>query len=207
MNEDLIDDRNATGSGDPLPEARDGQGSQALGEPAGAGSLEQLPGGYGVTFVRRYERPVEDLWAAITEPEGLDAWYPTKLRHGSAVGSKVTESFESTDGTPPPEAPPGVVTAYEPPNVFEMRIDGPAESEYPGMRGTQTLRMEARPGGYEGSSELTFVHTLEEKEGALSVLPGWHWCLESLALHLGEEADASKEYHERLREWYQAAVV
>ncbi|HZJ09766.1 MAG TPA: SRPBCC family protein [Trueperaceae bacterium] len=171
--------------------------------PEGAGQLTQLPnGGYRVTFVRHYERPVEDLWEAITSPEGLDAWYPTKLRHEGVVGSKVTENFESVDGTPPPEAPDGVITAFDPPNVFEMRIDGPAESEYPGMRGTQVIRMEARDGELTSTSELTFVHDLETKESALDVLPGWHWCLEMLALQMGSQGDASKEHHERLREYY-----
>lgn len=171
--------------------------------PEGAGQLAQLPaGGYRVTFVRHYERPVEDLWEAITSPDGLDAWYPTKLRHEGVVGSKVTETFESVDGTPPPEAPDGVVTAFDPPNLFEMRIDGPQESEFAGMRGTQTLRMEAESGEQASSSVLTFSHDLEHKEGARDVLPGWHWCLEMLAVHMGSQGDASKEHHDRLREWY-----
>lgn len=184
------------------------EGDGAAVAPEGLGELTELPGGgYRVTFRRHYEKPVEDLWEAITAPEGLDSWYPAKLRHGSEVGSKVTETFESVDGTPPPEAPPGVVTAFEPPNVFEMRIDGPQESEYPGMVGTQVIRMEARPGAYDGSSDLTFTHELESKESALTVLPGWHWCLESLGLYMGEDADASQEHHERLVAWYREAAA
>ena len=175
--------------------------------PQGQGELTRLPnGGYRVTFVRHYERPLEDLWEAITTPDGLDSWYPTKLRHDGVVGSKVTETFESFDGTPPPEAPEGVVTAYEPPSVFEMRVDGPEESEYEGMRGTQTIRMVAKAGVEEDTSFLTFTHDVEHKSSALNVLPGWHWCLESLALHLGGHGDASKENHDRIVGWYRASV-
>lgn len=173
------------------------------GAPEGAGQLTQLPGGgYRVTFVRQYEQPIEDLWAAISAPEGLDAWYPTKVRHDGVVGSRIIETFESIDGTPPPEVPPGVLSAYDPPHVFEMRVDGPQESEYPGMRGTQTIRMEASEAEGANVSRLVFTHDVETKETAVDVLGGWHWCLESLALHFGEVGDASKAYHDRVRDWY-----
>lgn len=170
--------------------------------PEGAGEMARLPGGgYRVTFIRRYERPLEDLWEAITSPEGLDAWYPTKLRHTGRVGDRVTETFESTDGTPPPEVPEGFITEYDPPHVFEMHVDGPEVAEYEGMRGQQTIRMESSAGPDE-TSALVFQHDLEHHAGALDVLAGWHWCLESLAMYLGAEGDASKEYHDRLVEWY-----
>ena len=133
----------------------------------GAGTLTNAPdGGYRVRFVRAYDRPVEDLWAALTEPELLDSWYPTKLRTDGVVGNPVTETFESTDGTPPEPTPPGTLTAYEPPHVFEYRVHGPAEAEYPGMIGEQRIRMEAGPGGHDGESVLTFTHDIEKLEGA-----------------------------------------
>src|SRR5690606_32716955 len=131
----------------------------------GAGTLTNAPdGGYRVRFVRAYDRPVEDLWAALTEPELLDSWYPPKLRTDGVVGNPVTETFESTDGTPPEPTPPGTLTAYEPPHVFEYRVHGPAEAEYPGMIGEQRIRMEAGPGGHDGESVLTFTHDIEKLE-------------------------------------------
>lgn len=183
----------------------------SLTEPEGVGRLSQLPNGnFRVTFVREYDRPLEDLWEAISTPDGLDTWYPTKVRHEGVVGSKITETFESEDGTPPEDVPPSTLTAYEPPHVIEMRVNGPAESEYPGMRGLQTIRMEASvdtdpEGAPNGGSRLTFTHDLEYEDSALNVLPGWHWCLEFLALHMGEEGDGSKEFHDRLVEWYETA--
>ena len=170
----------------------------------GAGTLTNAPdGGYRVRFVRAYDRPVEDLWAALTEPELLDSWYPTKLRTDGVVGNPVTETFESTDGTPPEPTPPGTLTAYEPPHVFEYRVHGPAEAEYPGMIGEQRIRMEAGPGGHDGESVLTFTHDIEKLEGALDVLAGWHYCLEFLNLQMGAPGEPTKENVERYKAYYQ----
>jgi|GEM_PF-1170641 len=172
----------------------------------GAGTLTRTPDGrYRVRFVRAFDHPVEDLWAAVSEPEVLDTWYPSKLRTSGVVGEPVTEAFESTDGTPPPETPAGVLTAYEPPRVFAYRTVGPQDSPYPGMRGTHDVRMEAAEGSDDAESVLTFIHDVETLESALSVLPGWHYCLEYLALTLGGPGEPTEENLERVKEYYQRA--
>lgn len=171
--------------------------------PLGAGSLERTQGGYRVRFVRTYQRPLELLWEAISSPEGLDSWYPTKLRTDGVVGNRVTETFEGEDGSIEP-APPGTLTAYEPPHLFEYRIEGPSEAPYAGMLGDQTIRMEARAADDEHGSELTFTHDVETLPTALDVLGGWHYCLEHLALRMGEDGQPTPENHERFKEYYQA---
>ncbi len=171
--------------------------------PQGAGTLTRAPDGrLRARFVRAFDRPVADLWAAITEPERLDTWYPTKLRTSGVVGDPVVEAFESADGTPPPEAPHGVLTAYEPPHVFEYEVNGPPDAPYPGMRGRQRIRMEARPGSHADESVLTFSHDVETLESALSVLPGWHYCLDYLALHMGQPAEPSEAAIEGYKAYY-----
>ncbi|HEX7039546.1 MAG TPA: SRPBCC family protein [Trueperaceae bacterium] len=170
----------------------------------GAGTLTRAPDGrYRVRFVRAYDRPVADLWEAITEPERLDTWYPAKLRTSGVVGEPVTEAFESTDGTPPPEAPPGTLTVFQPPHVFAFEVYGPPDSPYPGMRGRQDIRMEAREGSREDESVFTFTHDVETLEAALSVLPGWHYCLEYLALNMGADGGPTEENLGRYKEYYQ----
>lgn len=171
----------------------------------GAGTLTRVPDGpYLVRFVRAYDRPVEDLWNALTEPELLDSWYPTKLRTDGVVGNPVTETFESKDGTPPMPTPPGTLTAYDPPHVFEYRIHGPDEAEYPGMIGEQRIRMEATPGGHDGESVLTFTHEIGRLDGALDVLAGWHYCLEFLALAMGAPGEPTEENIARYKAYYLA---
>lgn len=171
----------------------------------GAGTLttDAPDAAYRVRFVRAYDRPVEDLWAAVSSPEGLDAWYPTKLRTDGVVGNPVDESFESKDGTPPLPVPPGTLTAYDPPRVFEYRIHGPAEAQYPGMVGEQLIRMEVRPGASEEESVLTFTHDLSTLEGALDVLSGWHYCLEFLALQMGAHGEPTDDNLQRFKAYYE----
>lgn len=168
----------------------------------GAGTLTPTAGGYAVRFVRHYPRPVEHLWRAISSPEGLDAWCPTKLRTDGVVGNLVDETFEGADGAEP--APPGVLTAYDPPHVFEYRVDGPAESPHPGMLGVQTIRMEAQKGATEDASVLTFTHLVETLPTALDVLSGWHYCLEFLALEMGQKGEPTKESLERFKSYYES---
>src|SRR5690606_8191938 len=175
-----IDDRGAeagprAGAGPHLPALDSGMGDAA--NLPGAGTLTRAPDGrYRVRFVRAYDRPVADLWEAITAPERLDTWYPAKLRTSGVVGEPVTEAFESTDGTPPPEAPPGTLTVFEPPHVFAFEVYGPPDSPYPGMRGRQDIRMEAREGSREDESGFTLTHGVEQAEAALRGRPGWPYC-------------------------------
>lgn len=174
--------------------------------PSGAGDLARFPdGGYRVTFTRSFDRPASELWLAVTEPPGLDAWYPTKLRHEGVVGTAIVETFEAGEGEPPIEPPPGTLSAYDPPRLFEVTVEGPSESEYPGELGRQVIRMRVKPD--DSRSTLVFEHDVETLPTAVAVLPGWHWCLEFLAAYLGQQADTSTEHHDRLREWYQAAYA
>jgi len=169
----------------------------------GAGSLTRTGNGYRVAFRRAYARPLGDLWQAISAPEGLDSWYPTRLRTDGVVGNPVTETFEGEEGVSE-EAPPGTLTAYEPPHVFEYRVEGPDEAPYPGMLGDQTIRMEARPGETEGSSVLVFTHDVETLPSALDVLGGWHYCLANLGRYLEGTPAPTSEDHERFRRYYHA---
>ena len=170
----------------------------------GAGTLTRIPTGYRVEFRRDYARPLDELWNAISSPDGLDSWYPTRLRTDGVVGNRVSETFEGEDGVVE-DAPPGTLTAYEPPHVFEYRIEGPDEAPYAGMLGDQTIRMEARPGDREGTSRLTFIHDVETLPTALDVLGGWHYCLEYLGMRMGaNDAEPTSEDHERFRSYYHA---
>lgn len=169
----------------------------------GAGTLERTEGGYRVQFRRDYRRPVEELWQAISAPEGLDSWYPTRLRTDGVVGNLVTETFENAAGIAEPAAP-GTLTAYDPPHLFEYRIDGPVEAQPADRLGIQTIRMEARAGNDGSGSTLIFTHDVETLPTALDVLGGWHYCLEFLALHLGEDGEPTRENLGRFNEYYEA---
>lgn len=169
----------------------------------GAGTLTRTARGYRVQFRRTYARPQEELWDAISSPDGLDSWYPTRLRTDGVVGNPVVETFEGEDGTSE-AAPPGTLTAFQPPHVFEYSIEGPDEAPYAGMLGAQTIRMEANPGEDAESSDLVFTHDVETLPTALDVLGGWHFCLEFLSQRLGSGREPTPEDHERFRSYYHA---
>lgn len=128
---------------------------------------------------------------------------PPKLRTDGVVGNQVTETFEGEDGAVEP-APPGTLTAYEPPNLFAYRIEGPDEAPHSGMLGHQTIRMEARPANDGRGSQLVFTHEVETLPTALDVLSGWHYCLEYLAQSMGEEGEPTREKLERVKRYYEA---
>lgn len=176
------------------------------GKLEGAGTLERTPGGYRVQFVRTYERSQDELWDAITSPEGLDSWYPTRLRTDGVVGSAVNETFEGEDGVRLP-APPGTLTAYEPPRLFEYRTEGPVEAPEPSTRGLQTIRMETQSGPDGDSSTLVFTHDVESLDIAVDVLGGWHYCLEFLALTMGADGEPTRENLERFKQHYQGMAA
>ena len=169
----------------------------------GAGTLTRTESGYRVQFRRTYGRPQAELWAAVSSPDGLDSWYPTQLRTDGVVGNPVTETFEGEDGARE-AAPPGILTEYEPPHLFEYRIEGPDEAPHAGMLGTQTIRMEAHSRADTGSSSLVFTHDVETLPTALDVLGGWHYCLEYLGRHLESGREPTSEDHERFRGYYHA---
>lgn len=63
-------------------------------------------------FERHLPRPVADVWAAVTEPDGLATWFPTRMElEGWHVGATITHHF---DGTNMPSLP-GEVLAFDPP--------------------------------------------------------------------------------------------
>lgn len=169
----------------------------------GAGTLDRLPHGYRVKFVREYEQPLERLWEAISSPEGLDGWYPTTLRTDGVVGHRVRETFRDANGASVPAAP-GTLTAFEPPHVFEYHVAGPAEAPHAGMLGDQTIRMEVRSGRDGRGSSLVFTHEVETLPTALDVLGGWHFCLERLSVLMGAPGQPTRENVERYERYYRA---
>ena len=57
-------------------------------------------------FERHLARPIEDVWRAVTEPEGLAAWFPTRIEIGEwKVGATLTHHFDDHDIEPLPWPP------------------------------------------------------------------------------------------------------
>jgi uncharacterized protein YndB with AHSA1/START domain len=134
------------------------------------GKLEQSDGNWRLRFVRSVPHPPEKVWRALTEPEHLEAWFPTTIEGEMTAGAALR--FSHRDAPLPPMD--GEMIACDPPSLIEFRW------------GEDTLRFSLEPDG--SGTKLTLVDTLEELGKAARDGAGWHVCLDQLAGHLdGEE--------------------
>ena len=79
------------------------------------GSYVQVGGRPAVRFERLLSAPIERVWAAVTDPEQLPAWFPSQVRYQPRVGGEITFL-----GDPNLPEPPQVdrVLAWDPPHRF-----------------------------------------------------------------------------------------
>jgi uncharacterized protein YndB with AHSA1/START domain len=130
------------------------------------GQLEEIGGNWRLRFERRLPHPPEKVWRALTEPEHLEAWFPTTIEGELEVGAALRFSHRNAD-LPAME---GEMLACEPPSLLEFRW------------GSDTLRFVLEPEG--SGTTLTLVDTLEELGKAARDGAGWHVCLDQLGHHL-----------------------
>jgi uncharacterized protein YndB with AHSA1/START domain len=134
------------------------------------GQLEAGGDSWRLRFTRSLPHPPEKVWRALTEPEHLDAWFPTTIEGDRQAGAALRFRHRHAD-LPPIE---GEMLAYEPPSVLEFRW------------GEDTLRFALEPDGT--GTTLTLVDTIGELGKAARDGAGWHTCLDQLAFHLdGQE--------------------
>jgi len=83
-------------------------------------------------FERHLRRPVAEVWHAVTDPESMRSWFPTRIVIDEwQVGAALSHVFEDTNMAPLP----GTVLEWEPQHrvaftwgtdviTFELRADG-----------------------------------------------------------------------------------
>jgi uncharacterized protein YndB with AHSA1/START domain len=143
-----------------------------------------------VVLQRTLHHGVDRVWRAVSEPDGLAAWFPSKVGLDLRVGGAVT--FEL--------GPDGVVTDLDAPHLLAFTW------------GDDHLRFELSTAG--SATVLTLTHTFGDRAGAASFASGWTTCLAELALAL-DGADPGSHgldhvaLHERFVEEFglDAAVV
>lgn len=111
-----------------------------------------------VTFERRYPRPVETVWSALTEPERLADWMGA-----SRVEPFVGGQFDMMIDGPHPMT--GRVRAWDPPTLLELSWSNTHAPD-------STIRFELRPDG--DATLLTFRHLGMPYRNSALMLPGWH---------------------------------
>jgi uncharacterized protein YndB with AHSA1/START domain len=120
-------------------------------------------------FERHLPHAPETVWHALTEEQGLAAWFPTTIDGDRAEGAALTFRFEHVELEPMG----GEMVAFEPPSLLEFTWGG------------DLLRFELVPDGK--GTKLTFTVELNELGKATRDGAGWHQCLDSLSLSLAAD--------------------
>lgn len=113
-------------------------------------------------FERFLPRPVEEVWRAVTEPDRLRTWFPTRIEVDRwEVGASLTHHF---DGQPYPALPGTVLECSEPHRlVFTW--------------GGDTIGFELTPA--DGGTTFVLTEQLGATRAARNAA-GWEVCLERL---------------------------
>jgi uncharacterized protein YndB with AHSA1/START domain len=143
-----------------------------VGDVGDLGTVTRSPDGLELRYLRRLAHPIETVWAAVTEPTEMAAWWAdadVDLRVGGAVELR----WLNTDPEGNRAVAKGTVTAVDPPRTVEYSTD---------IHGV--LRFELTADG--DATVLVFTATYPPSMSEeLSVTAGWHIHLEHLATVLG----------------------
>jgi uncharacterized protein YndB with AHSA1/START domain len=128
-----------------------------------------------VEFRRSWPDPIEDVWAALTEPERLARWigvYEGERRPGG------TGTFDMTGEEGDHAGQPTTIVECEPPRRLVVEWPQPDAS---------VMRVDLDLWQEDGRTVLRFVQFFPADAGAVDWAMGWHWYLD----RLGAEIDGS----------------
>lgn len=160
-------------------------------QPEPTGRLQDGPLGRELRLERRFQLPVEEVWAAVTKSERLEEWIGRW--EGDPASGKVAFLMTAEGEEAPPEE--CLIRDCRPPHSFAVDTGvGP---------NVWHLRFELHR--EQGTTELIFAQRASD-EALGSVGPGWEYYLDRLARVLAG-ADASTvnwdDYYPRLSEYYE----
>jgi uncharacterized protein YndB with AHSA1/START domain len=140
------------------------------------GVLSEVGGRFELRFTRPLAHPVDKVWAAITSPEGLRAWFPFDIEGERATGAPLRFVFREQEGGDFT----GEMVEFSPKRAMELVWED-----------DERLRLELVPDG--GGCVLTLINVFDEIGKAARDAAGWHACLDALEASLdGAEVPADR---------------
>lgn len=142
--------------------------------PAGgpAGRVTRLPDGRAeLVFRREFPDAVEDVWAAVTEPERCARWFASWSGDARVGGTVSIVMTSDEDGGGPPET--ARITACDAPTRLALSI-GDSDAGTPWEVAVDLSATAA------GGTVLVFRQVLPEGLSPADAGPGWHWYLDRL---------------------------
>ncbi|MBI5287378.1 MAG: SRPBCC family protein [Chloroflexi bacterium] len=151
-----------------------------------------------ISFERRLGHPIEDVWAALTDPEEFAAWLgPGTLE--PRQGGQVSIRTGPADQPGRQRTMSGRVLACDPPRLLEH------EWIQPGLDGS-VVRYELQSDA--GGTILRMTHRRSVMPGAFGGRAGWHAYLDRLAAHLdGQPVPAWAERRAEVQDAYGEAPL
>ena len=132
------------------------------------GTYFEYKGRPAVRFERAYPHPIDRVWAAVSTPEGLAGWFPSKVDIEPRAGGTITFS-----GDPNVDDATGVVLAFDPLRQLTFTW------------GNDELHFELAPVG-GGMCRLVLINALGDLSSAARNAAGWSVCLAELDNTLAE---------------------
>jgi uncharacterized protein YndB with AHSA1/START domain len=145
-----------------------------------------------VQFDRVFRAPIDDVWAAITEPERVARWLGTWTGDPSTGTVQFAMTFEGQE-------PPG--------DAMEIReCDPPRRLAVTSQVGEQRWYLDVDLSEADGVTTLAFSQPDVDPEDSLSVGPGWEFYLDRLvaAETGGDQAtiDFERDYYPAMADHY-----
>ena len=148
-----------------------------------------------VRFEREYDAPVEEVWAAVTEPVQLRGWLAVG---GAELEPRVGGRFALRMAPDGDETAWGAVLAFEPPRLLEVEWHYEGEDQ-------SVLRIELQPQGER--TLLVLDHRLLQAGQAAGYGAGWHAYLDGLDdFLLGRSGSWDERFQTRLEDYRRAAA-
>lgn len=123
-----------------------------------------------VVYTRTFRAPIEDVWAAVTEPARLERWVGTWS--GDPADGQVDFRMTAEGEDAPVEV--HRILVCEPPRRLVTRTSAPDA----GSGGDWQLELDLEE--RDGVTTLTFAQAMSDPETAQSVGPGWDYYLDRL---------------------------
>lgn len=135
-----------------------------------------------LVVTRRFDAPIEDVWASVATSAGTTPWYGPFTRDGDTVHVKM--AFE--EGSP----------------AFAMRVDDCTEPTHVELA-SKGMHLELRLSIVDAATEVALVHHLTDPADARLYGPGWEYYLDNLvAARSGTPLPTFEGYEARFAESY-----
>lgn len=132
----------------------------------------QADGRQRLEFRRSWSDPIEDVWAALTEPDRLARWIGVYEGDRRAGG---TGTFAMTQEEGEAAGPPTTIVECDPP--WRLVIEWPESS-------SQMERIDLDLATEDGRTVLRFVQFFPAATDVVDWALGWHWYLDKLGAEI-----------------------